>query len=65
MQTEELTTANEELHDNEQALRRSEERLRATFNNAGVGLAEVERDDRIVAANDRLCQILGYSARNS
>jgi PAS domain S-box-containing protein len=60
LQTEELTTANEELRENELALRRSEERLRATFNNAGVGLIEVGLDDRIVAVNDRLCQILGY-----
>jgi PAS domain S-box-containing protein len=60
LQTEELTTANEELRDSEQALRQSEERLRATFNNAGVGLLEVGLDDRVIAANDRFCQILGY-----
>jgi len=42
------------------ALREKEERLRAIFDNAGVGLAEVARDDCIVAANDRLCEILGY-----
>ncbi len=45
------------------ALRESEERLRAVFDNAGVGLVEVARDDRIVAANNRLCEILGYERR--
>ena len=49
----------------EQALRESEERLRAIFDNAGVGLVEVAADDRIMAANDRLYQILGYERLNS
>ena len=44
----------------DRALRDSEERLRATFDNAGVGLVEAEANDRIIAVNDRLCQILGY-----
>ncbi len=44
----------------DQALRESEERLRAIFDNAGVGLAEAA-DDRFVAVNDRFCQILGDS----
>lgn len=42
-------------------LRSTEQRMRAIFDNAGVGLVEVDRDDRIIAANDRLCKILGYA----
>jgi len=44
----------------EETLREKGERLRAIFDNAGVGLVEAEADDRIIAANDRFCQILGY-----
>ncbi len=45
----------------DQALRESEERLRAIFDNAGVGLAEAADDGRFIAVNDRFCQILGYT----
>jgi PAS domain S-box-containing protein len=44
----------------DQALRESEERLRAIFDHAGVGLAEAA-DGRFIAVNDRFCQILGYT----
>jgi len=45
----------------EEALRQSEQRLRATFDNAGVGIVEVDtEEDRFIAANDRVCEILGY-----
>ena len=43
----------------EEALRQSEQRLRATFNNAALGILEIDADDRCVAVNDRLCRILG------
>lgn len=46
----------------EEALRRSEVRLRATFDNAGVGIAEVGEGDRFVAVNHLACKILGRSA---
>jgi PAS domain S-box-containing protein len=53
-----------EIHEREQvqaALRQSEQRVRATFDNAGVGIIEVDTaDDRFVAVNDRVCEILGY-----
>ena len=42
----------------EDALRHSESRLRATFDNAGVGIVELDEQDRFIAVNDRLCQIL-------
>jgi len=45
----------------EQALRLSEIRHRAIFDHAGVGIAEVDDNIRFVAANDRICHILGYS----
>ena len=43
-----------------EALRQSERRLRATFNNASVGIVEVDTEDHFIAVNDRICQILGY-----
>ena len=44
----------------EAALRESAQRLRATFDNAAVGIVEIDAEDRFVAVNDRMCQILGY-----
>jgi len=38
-----------------------EARSRATFEHAGVGLAQLDANGRIVLANARLCAILGYS----
>jgi diguanylate cyclase (GGDEF)-like protein/PAS domain S-box-containing protein len=46
----------------ELALRASEERFRATFNQAAVGLAHVSVDGRYMLVNKRFCDILGYSA---
>ncbi len=43
-----------------QALRRSEERLRAMFDNAALGIVEVDSQLRFIAANGRACHILGY-----
>jgi PAS domain S-box-containing protein len=45
----------------EQALRVSESHYRAIFDHANVGIAEVDDCARFVAANDRACEILGYS----
>ena len=47
--------------ENEQALRESEERYRATFDKAAVGVAHTHIDGRWLQVNDRLCEILGYS----
>ncbi|HEY6721402.1 MAG TPA: EAL domain-containing protein, partial [Burkholderiales bacterium] len=46
----------------ELALRASEERFRAIFNQAAVGLAHVGIDGRYVLVNKKLCEIFGYSA---
>jgi PAS domain S-box-containing protein len=45
----------------EEALRHEEERFRATFEQATVGMAHVSLDGRILMANDRLCEMIGYS----
>jgi PAS domain S-box-containing protein len=43
------------------ALEESEERFRATFDQAAVGVAHVATDGRWLRVNRRLCAILGYS----
>ncbi len=43
------------------ALRESEERFRATFENAAVGIAHVATDGRWLRVNNRLCEIVGYT----
>ncbi|MHB1414478.1 MAG: PAS domain S-box protein [Chloroflexota bacterium] len=46
---------------NEVALRESEERFRATFEQAAVGMAHVALDGHFLRVNQRLCDIVGYS----
>ncbi len=45
----------------EEALRASEALTRATFEQAAVGIAHVGLDFRVMRANRRLCDILGYA----
>jgi PAS domain S-box-containing protein len=45
----------------EAALKESEARLAATYNHALVGIAEIDRDGRILRANDQYSVITGYS----
>jgi diguanylate cyclase (GGDEF)-like protein/PAS domain S-box-containing protein len=45
----------------DEALRRSEERFRATFEQSAIGMAQADTSGRWMQVNDRLCQILGYS----
>jgi PAS domain S-box-containing protein len=45
----------------EAALRTSEERLRATFDQAAVGIAVADLNHQFLEANQKLCDILGYS----
>ena len=45
----------------EAALRESEERSRATFEQAAVGMAHTTLDGRWVRVNQRLCDIVGYT----
>ncbi len=44
-----------------EALRESEERFRATFEQAAVGIAHVAPDGHWTRVNQRLCEILGYN----
>lgn len=44
-----------------EALKESEEKYRATFDRAGVGIAHVGIDGRWLNFNERLCEIVGYS----
>jgi PAS domain S-box-containing protein len=43
-----------------EALEESEERFRATFEQAAVGIAHVAPDGRWLRVNDKLCEIVGY-----
>lgn len=45
----------------EEALRESEERFRATFEQAAVGIAHVALDGRWIRFNQKLCDITGYT----
>ncbi|HZX32278.1 MAG TPA: ATP-binding protein [Rhodocyclaceae bacterium] len=45
----------------EAALRESERRFLATFEQSAVGMAHVGTDGRFLRVNHRLCQMLGYS----
>ena len=44
-----------------EALRESEARFRATFENAAVGIARVSLDGLWLEVNQRLCDIVGYA----
>ncbi|HWA15652.1 MAG TPA: response regulator [Gemmatimonadales bacterium] len=44
----------------EEKLRESEERFRATFEQAAVGIAHVAADGRFLRVNDKFCEITGY-----
>ncbi|MEK6644728.1 MAG: PAS domain S-box protein [Planctomycetota bacterium] len=46
----------------EEALSDNEERIRAIFENAGIGIAEISFDNRIRRVNGYLANLLGYSA---
>ena len=45
------------------ALRRSEARYRAAYDQAGVGVAHIALDGRFLKANAKLCRMLGYGER--
>ncbi len=46
----------------ERAIRESDERFRAVFEHAAVGIGIVGLDGRWIRANERLCSLLGYTA---
>jgi len=45
----------------EAALRESEERYRATFEQAALGIAHIDLDGRLLRVNSSLCRLHGYS----
>jgi len=45
----------------EESLRASEERFRATFSSAAVGIAHVDIDGKWLLVNQKLCDIVGYT----
>lgn len=47
----------------QEALRQSEERYRAVFDNAGLGIDLVDRDGRFMQVNNALINMLGYTDR--
>lgn len=58
-----LTGASAELRSREAALAQSEARLRATQDNAAVGIAEVDRDGRFVSVNEARCRLTGHTRK--
>jgi PAS domain S-box-containing protein len=50
-----------DLRQTEEALRESEERFRGTFENAAVGIANVDPTGRFVRVNEKYCAIVGYT----
>jgi PAS domain S-box-containing protein len=58
----ELQNRSRRLEEVVSALGESEERFRATFELAGVGIAHVSLDGRFVRLNRRLCDITGYTS---
>lgn len=45
----------------EEELLESRKRLQGIFDNAAIGIVEVDKDDRYIAVNNRICEMLGYS----
>ncbi len=58
--TARLEATLDELRSNEVRLLESEERFRATFEQAAVGMAHVGVDGRWLRVNQKLCDIVGY-----
>jgi PAS domain S-box-containing protein len=58
--TARLEAALDELRSNEEKLLEGEERFRATFEQAAVGMAHVGVNGRWLRVNQKLCDIVGY-----
>lgn len=50
-----------EQREAEQALRESEQRFRALFDQAGVGIVQADPGAHLLVVNDRFCSLVGYS----
>lgn len=51
----------QELSDQNEALRESEERHHQLIENIGIGICQVAQDGQLISANQKTCDILGYS----
>jgi PAS domain S-box-containing protein len=56
-----LAAASKELREREAAVRAGEARLRATHENAAVGIAEVDREGRFISVNEARCMLTGHA----
>jgi two-component system CheB/CheR fusion protein len=56
----ELQQAHEELSRSHEGTRAANRELQAIFDNAASGILQTDRNDRFVAVNDRVCEMLGY-----
>ncbi len=45
----------------EESLRKNEQRLKGIFDNAAIGIVELDNQNRFIMVNDRVCEILGYT----
>jgi two-component system cell cycle sensor histidine kinase/response regulator CckA len=54
----------EQRRRSERIVRESEERFRAIFQQAGVGVAQLSLDHKIEIANDRYCEVVGYPRKD-
>jgi PAS domain S-box-containing protein len=61
---ETLAAAAAELQSREAALKASEGRLRATHENAAVGIVEVDREGRFLYVNEAHCKLTGNTREN-
>ncbi len=57
-----VSTDISEIRRQSDMLRQSERQFRAIFENAATGIATLSLRGRVVAANEALCQMLGYTA---
>jgi PAS domain S-box-containing protein len=57
-----LTEAGSKLQQREASIRQSEARLRATHENAAVGIVEVDREGRFISVNAARCKLTGHSS---
>ena len=61
---EALGSRDTELSVKGEALSESNDRYKAIFEQAGVGIARIGLDGRVLEANDKLCDLLGYAAQD-
>ncbi|MDJ0773927.1 MAG: chemotaxis protein CheB [Mastigocoleus sp. MO_167.B18] len=58
---EQIFRVNDALRESEHSLRKSEERFRAIFEQAAVGIAQLSTDGTWLKVNQKVCEITGYS----